>query len=263
MAGVLKQTRIQPVPVSELRKVCPALSVESEPGKESSPMSTFLGQQRAINAIQFGLQMEHDGYNIFVLGPPGSARHGLVEELAREPARKKGAPDDWCYINNFSDPERPRALRLPAGEGSRFRDSLQALIEEIRVAIPAAFESDDYGNQLKALEAETQKELEGLWNSLQEQAASEGIALLQTPTGYVLAPVSDDKVVDDKDFDKLPEEKRKEIKKAIQRLSEELKTRIETIPKVHKNHHQRVRTLDREVTAHAVSVLLRGTTRGA
>jgi lon-related putative ATP-dependent protease len=219
-------------------------------------MSTFLGQERAINAIRFGIQMEHDGYNVFVLGPLGSARHGLVEELAKEPARKKGAPDDWCYINNFSDPERPSALRLPAGEGSRFRDNLQALIEEIRLAIPAAFESDDYGNQLKALEAETQNELEGLWNSLQEQAASEGIALLQTPTGYVLAPVSDDEVVDDKDFDKLPEEKRKEIKKSIRRLSGALKARIETIPKVHKNHHERVRTLDREVTAHAVSVLL-------
>lgn len=89
MAGVLKQTRIQPVPVSELRKVCPPVSVEPEPGEKASPMSTFLGQERAINAIRFGLQMEHDGYNVFVLGPLGSARHGLVEELAKEPARIK------------------------------------------------------------------------------------------------------------------------------------------------------------------------------
>ena len=256
MAGVVEQTRIQPVPVSELRKVCPPLSIEPQPGEMAPPMSTYLGQERAINAIRFGIQMEHDGYNVFVLGPLGSARHGLVEKLAKEPARIKGAPDDWCYINNFSDPERPSALRLPAGEGSRFRDNMQALIEEIRIAIPAAFESDDYGNQLTTLAAETQKELDGLWSSLQEQAASEGIALLQTPTGYVLAPVSDDEVIDDKEFDKLPEEKREEIQKSIRRLSEELKARIESIPKLHKNHHERVRTLDREVTAHAVSVLL-------
>jgi len=256
VAGTLEQNRIRPVPVSQLRRVCPPLTIDPESGEKAPAMSAYLGQERAINAIRFGIQMEHDGYNVFVLGPLGSARHGLIEELAKEPARKKGAPDDWCYINNFSDPERPRALRLPAGEGSKFRDNMQALTEEIRLAIPAAFESDDYGNQLKALEAETQKELEGLWSSLQEQAASEGIALLQTPTGYVLAPVSDDKVIDDKEFDKLPEEKRKEIKKSIERLSEELKARIETIPKLRKVHHERVRTLDRDVTAHAVSVLL-------
>lgn len=256
MAGSLEQTRIQPVPVSELRKVCPPLSIEPDSTEKAPAMAVYLGQERAINAIRFGIQMEHDGYNVFVLGPLGSARHGLVEELAKEPARARGAPDDWCYINNFADPERPRALRLPAGHGIEFRDNMQALIEEIRLAIPAAFENDDYGNQLKTLEAETQKEVEGLWRSLDEKAAKEGIALLRTPTGYVLAPLADDKVIDDKEFEKLPEEKREKIKESIQRLSEELKTRIETMPKLRKRHHERVRALDREVTAHAVSVLL-------
>ncbi len=256
MAGALEQIDIQPVPVNELRRVCQPLAIDPEPGEKPPATSTYLGQERAIEAIRFGIQIKHDGYNVFVLGPLGSARHSLVEELAKEPARAKGAPDDWCYINNFSDPERPRALRLPAGKGAEFRDNMQALIEEIQLAIPAAFENDDYGNQLKALEAETQKEVEGLWRSLHEQAAKEGIALLQTPTGYVLAPLSDDKVIDDKEFDKLPEKKRKQIKQSIQRLSEELKARIESMPKLRKRHHERVRTLDREVTAHAVSVLL-------
>jgi lon-related putative ATP-dependent protease len=242
--------------VSELRRVCPPLSIAPESGERTPPISAHLGQERAINAIRFGIQMDHEGYNVFVLGPNGSDRHGLVAELAKEPAREKGAPDDWCYINNFSDPERPRALRLPAGEGAKFRDNMQVLTEEIRLAIPAAFESDDYGKQLKALEAETQKELEGLWSSLQEQAESESVALLQTPTGYVLAPVSDDKVMDDKEFEKLPEKKREEIKKSIDRLGKELKARIETIPKLRKAHHERVRKLDQDVTAHAVGVLL-------
>ncbi len=256
MAGILEQTGFQPVPVTELRTVCQPIAIEPEPGEKAPATSTYLGQERAINAIRFGIGMRHDGYNVFVLGPLGSARHSLVEELAKEPARAKGAPDDWCYINNFSDPERPQALRLPAGKGAEFRDNMRALIEEIQLAIPAAFENDDYGNQLKTLEAETQKEVEDLWRSLHEEAAQEGIALLQTPTGYVLAPLSDDKVIDDKEFDKLPEKKRKQIKQSIQRLSEELKTRIETMPKLRKRHRERVRSLDRDVTARAVSMLL-------
>ena len=256
MPGISDQIRRLAVPGSELRRVCEPLAIDAEVAQEESATAAYLGQQRAIDAIRFGIQMEREGYNVFVLGPLGSHRHGLVEELAKERALEKGAPDDWCYINNFSDPERPQALRLPAGRGVEFRDKMRALIEEMRVAIPAAFESDDYSNQLKALEAETQKEVEEQWQSLHEQAAREGIAVLQTPTGYVLAPLSDDKVIDDKEFDKLPKTRRKEIKKAIKLLSEELKARIETMPKLRKRHHERVRELDRSVTAHAVSVLL-------
>ena len=256
MSGTSERTLDLAVSVSDLHKVCQPNIIE--PARESKvrAVTDFLGQQRAIDAIRFGMQVDSEGYNVFVLGPLGSHRHGLVEELAKESARDKGAPDDWCYINNFSDPERPRALRLPAGEGVEFRNAMQALIAEIQLAIPAAFENEDYGNQLKALEGETQEELEGLWRSLHDQAKEEGIAVLQTPTGYVLAPLGDDKVIDDKEFEKLPERKRKAIKESIHRLSEELEARIESIPKIRKRHRERVRALDQEVTAHAVSVLL-------
>lgn len=244
------------VPVSELHKVCPPQSIDIQRGPDEPAPSNTLGQQRAIDAIRFAMQVGSEGYNVFVLGPLGSHRHGLVEELAKDSAREKCAPDDWCYINNFADPERPRALRLPAGKGAEFRGNMQALIAEIRLAIPAAFENEDYGNQVKALEGETQEELEGLWGSLHEQAKREGIAVLQTPTGYVLAPLAEDKVIDDKEFEKLPKKRQKSIKESIQRLSEELEARIESIPKIRKRLRERIRALDQEVTAHAVNVLL-------
>lgn len=240
----------------DLRRKCPPLSVDAEGGEDAEDALTSLGQQRAIDAIRFGLQIESDGYNVFVLGPLGSHRHGLVERLAKARAREKGAPDDWCYINNFSDPERPRALRLPAGRGAELRTDMQALTEEIRVAIPAAFDSDDYANQLKGIEGETQEKVDDLWHSLDEQAASEEIAVLQTPTGYVLAPVKEGKVLDDKEFDKLPKKRREAIEASIKHLTEELQQRIESIPKIRKHHRERVRALDQEVAEHAVSVVL-------
>jgi len=256
VSGTSDRIRALAVPLSELHKACQPLSIEAGRDEEAAARTAYFGQQRAIDAIRFGIQLDSEGYNVFVLGPLGSHRHGLVEKLAQERAQDKGAPDDWCYINNFSDPERPRVLRLPAGRGGEFRDNMQALIAEIRLAIPAAFENDDYSNQLKALEEETQEELDDLWRSLHEQAAKENITVLQTPTGYVLAPVRDDKVIDDSEFEKLPEEKREAIKKSIQRLSKELQLRIESIPKIRKRYREKVRALDREVAAHAVSVLL-------
>ena len=133
---------------------------------------------------------------------------------------------------------------------------MRNLIGEMQLAIPAAFEGDDYRNQLRAIEEETKSKVEEQWKTLNERAAEEGIGVLQTPTGYVLAPIVDGKVIGDKEFNKLPEEQREAIEAAIERLSEELQARVEMMPKLRKAHRERVKALDQEVTAHAVNVQL-------
>ena len=244
------------VPAEELIKVCESPGSDGEqPDRAGQAPVDHLGQQRAVEALRFGVEMEQEGYNVFVLGPLGSHRHEIVEEIAAARAREKDAPDDWCYVNNFSDAERPRALRLPAGRGKQFRQDVRTLIDEIRVAVPAVFEDDDYRSQLKAIEADTQKDIEEQWRSIREQAEKEDIAVMQTPSGWVLAPLDDGKVLDDKGFEKLPEERRHKLQAAIQRLSEELERRIESLPKLRKRQHERIRELDKEVAAHTVTVL--------
>jgi lon-related putative ATP-dependent protease len=244
------------VPSADLRKACDPLALEFERSDQLPEGEPYLGQQRAIDAIQFGIGMEHDGYNVFVLGPNGSHRHGIAMDLAKERAAEKGSPSDWCYVNNFADPERPRTLCFPAGRGTEYRDDMRDLIEEMRLAIPAAFDDDDYRNQLKVLGETTQKEIQEQWRSLDEQAAKDGISVLQTPTGIVLAPISDGKVLSDQEFDDLPKAKRKKIQAAVHRLSEELQARIEQMPKLRKQHRERLKALNQEVTTHAVGVLL-------
>jgi lon-related putative ATP-dependent protease len=244
------------VPPADLRKACDPLALEFERSDQLPEGEPYLGQQRAFDAIQFGIGMERDGYNVFVLGPNGSNRHGLAMDLVRERAAEKGSPSDWCYVNNFADPERPRTFSFPAGQGKEYRDDIEALIEEMRLAIPAAFEGDDYRNQLKVLEETTQAEVREQWKSLDEQAAKEGITVLETPTGYVLAPISDGKVIADDEFAKLPVAKRRKIQDAIRRLSEVLQARIEQMPKLRRRHRERLKALNQEVTTHAVGVLL-------
>lgn len=244
------------VPAESLRRACDFPQQSSEAGEDRPATTPFLGQQRAIEALRFGIDIERPGYNVFVLGPLGSRRHGLVNELVSERAAAKGAPGDWCYVNNFADPERPHALSFPAGQGKAFRDDMRDLIEDMRVAIPAAFESDDYRNQLRAIEEETEKLVEERWKSLEAEAAREGIGVLQTPTGYVLAPVRDEKVIGDKEFKELPEDEQEAVQEQIRRLSESLQARIEEMPKLRKQHREKVKALDQSVTAHAVSVLL-------
>ncbi len=224
--------------------------------REPSPVPC-LGQNRAVDSLRFGIQVEREGFNVFVLGPLGSHRHELVRQLAESRAHDKGSPDDWCYANNFTNPERPSALHLPAGRGAEFRDDMRALIHEMHAAIPAVFEDDDYRDQLKAIESDTKQEIEAQWQEIKSEAAKDDIAVLRTPTGYVLAPTVDGEVLDDKDFEKLPTDRRAVFEEAIQRLSEELQARIESLPRLRNKQHERIRALDQEVAAHTVAVLIR------
>jgi lon-related putative ATP-dependent protease len=250
-ADALQQYHVRP---DALRKLCSLPADFAQRSAEAE--QPYIGQQRAIDAIRFGIEMGRDGYNIYVLGPIGSNRHDLVNSLVAEHAKTRGAPPDWCYVNNFSNPERPHSLRFPAGKGREFREDMRNLIGEMQLAIPAAFEGEDYRNQLRAIEEDTKNQVEEQWKSLNERAAEEGIGVLQTPTGYVLAPIIDGKVIGDKEFNKLPEEKRHEIEAAIERLSDELQQRVEMMPKLRKAHRERVKALNEEVTAHAVNVQL-------
>ena len=122
-------TRICSVAPADIRRAC-LLPADFDYRGPPDSGDACLGQQRAIDAIRFGIDMPQDGYNIFVLGPLGSDRHLLVEQLVADRAKDKGAPHDWCYVNNFANSERPRSLRFPHGRGRRFRDGMQQLIEE-------------------------------------------------------------------------------------------------------------------------------------
>ncbi len=244
------------VPVADLRKTL-ALEGLSYRTTDDVPLTEdLLGQQRAIDALRFGIGMKDDGHNVFVLGPTGSNRHGLARTLAEDRAGNEAPPADWCYANNFAEPDRPLHLEFPTGQGRQFRDDMLALIDELRVAIPAAFEGDDYRAQLKAVEEETQDEVKAHWTELEEKAKASNIAILQTPTGYVLAPIEDGKVIEEKEFSQRPDEEKQAFTDAIEQLSDDLASHIEEMPKLRKQHRERVKTLNREITEHAVRISL-------
>ena len=244
------------VPLAHLCRSSDIDGLEFERSDELLKTAGHFGQDRAIDALRFGIQVDGEGYNVFVMGPSGSHRHGLAQDLAAEQASLQGAPDDWCFVNNFAESERPHVLRFPAGQGSEFRSDMRNLIEEMRLALPAAFEDEDYRNQLEAIEQEGEKEVKALWGELEQQAASKGIALLPTPTGYVLAPVRNEKVLGDKEFSELPEDEQLVIKSAIAELSDELQKRIERMPQLRKALREKVKALNEEVTANAVGALI-------
>jgi len=215
-----------------------------------------LGQDRAIKAIKFGIGMQHDGYNMFVLGPPGSGRHGLVRGFLDTEAAARPAPEDWCYVNNFETPHKPKLLRLAAGMGRELRRAVEGLIEELRTVIPAVFEAEDYRNRHQIIDEEFKDKQETVFEAMQKRADGQNIALVRTPMGLAFAPMQNGEVIKPELFKELPEAERDEIEKNIVALQGELEKAVQQFPQWDKERRQKLRDLNRDVTEFAVSGLI-------
>ena len=223
---------------------------------EIEPLFDGLGQPRAAEAIEFGTAIAHDGYNLFAFGNQGVGRHTLVRAHLEEQAAKLPAPDDWCYVNNLTDGQKPEALRLPAGAARKFREDIDRFIENLRIAIPAAFESEDYRERRQAIEAEIQERQETAFQELHEKATRSNAALIRTPMGFAIAPVSQGKVIEPKVFQALPKETQEQIRKTVGELENDLEDIVRRIPDWRKEMAEKIRELNREVTAYAATHLI-------
>jgi len=183
----------------------------------------ILGQDRAVEAIDFGTDMSLPGYNLFVLGSPGSGRHDYVRRFLQEKAPTAPAASDWCYVNNFTEPKRPSALELPAGRGVELREDIERLIEDARTAIPAAFESEDFQTRRQSIEEEFKEQQEKALEEVQQHAREHGIGLIPTPTGFAFAPPQHGESLSPEEFQKLPEQEQQRFQQDSEELGKELR----------------------------------------
>jgi len=214
-----------------------------------------VGQRRAEQSLELGIAIDHPGYNVFVLGDAGSGRHSTVVRLL-EASRRAGSVPDWCYVNNFAAPTKPRVLRLPAGRGARFQTEMTEFARELGPAISGAFDADSYRTRIEMIQDEVKKKEESELQALGDESVQHGVALLRTPEGFAFAPVVDKKVISPKEFGKLPEEEQKRIEKAIEEFSEKLHTLTRQFPRARREMQSRIKQASRETLSLAAGHLL-------
>ena len=210
-------------------------------------LDSFFGQERPIRAIRFGVRMERPGYNIFALGPSGLGKHTLVLRSVDERAAGEPAPFDWCYVNNFDQPHKPKALRLPAGKGREFRHDIDRLVEDMQRALSAAFESEEYQARRRAIEGEVQDHQQASLMELQEKAKERGLALLRTPAGLAFAPLIDGEVLPPEEYEKKSEEEQQRIQADVEVMQEELQRLLGKAPRWERELRSALRELNSEV----------------
>lgn len=237
-----------PLPTERLARRCDPGEFAFETTAELEIVDDLIGQERAARAVAFGIAIKRDGYNLFVMGPPGSGKHTLVCKHIARLAADAEHPSDWVYVNNFEQPQKPTAIGLPPGRGAALRRDMESLVEELRAAIPAVFDSDEYGAKVESIDAEFNERHEREFAALGEEATQQKISLLRTPVGFSFAPVKDGEIMTPQEFAKLPESEQQRTQAVIAALQAKLEKLVRGVMRLRKERIERIRALNREMT---------------
>jgi predicted ATP-dependent protease len=240
----------------QLYRACDPAALGFQMTSELPESSITLGQDRAVSAIQFGIGIRAEGYNLFALGPSGAGEHAIVRRFLEQQAEREPAPRDWCYVHNFEQPHQPRAISLPAGTGVKFRDDMTQLVDDLRTAVTAALETEEYRQRHQQIDEEFNERRQAALTELGRRAAERGVALIQTPVGFALAPMREGQPLDPESFEKLPEADRTRLKAALEDFETELDRLLHQIPKWRREGREKERALKRAVTSRAVDALI-------
>lgn len=244
---------LQPLATGTLRRTIDAKALGFATTAELEDYEGLIGQDRATGAIRLASRMEHADFNLFVLGDDGMGRHTAVRRLLTEQARTRPVPDDWIYVNNFEVSERPRCVRMPPGTAQDLKSAMESLVDDLATEIPAFFESDEYQSQRRAIEEEYGGQHESAMAEFTDRALKEGVALVRTPMGYMLAAMRDGQVIKPDQYRVLPEKEREEIDEKIARLQEELAEIMREAPKLERQGRRDVEKLNAETAEEVVS----------
>ncbi|UCE89446.1 MAG: AAA family ATPase, partial [Pseudomonadota bacterium] len=228
-----------------LRTRCEPEQFDFDTTAELEELSEVIGQARALEAIRFGITIRREGYNLFVLGETGAGKHTVVREYLEQQAAHEELPSDWCYVNDFEVPHKPRSLRLPPGQGVALRDDVSHLIEDLRAALPSAFETDEYHARVQEISDAFEERREQAFSELTSEAEKHNIRLIRTPGGFAFAPMKDNAVIEPADFQRLPEQEQKRIEEHISVLQEQLTAILRAVPQWRRETREKLKALNR------------------
>jgi lon-related putative ATP-dependent protease len=216
----------------------------------------IIGQERAVDAIDFGVGIASFGFNVYALGYTGTGRNTTLRTFLNRVAAGQPVPDDWIYVYNFGDRNRPNAIALPPGTAVQFGKDMEELVSDLQREIPRAFESEDYEKQRESIVRATQEKRNEAFTHLEHIVNERGFTLLKTAMGLGIAPVLNGQVLTPEAYQQLDEGTRKEIEAHQQKLQSEMAETMRAMRDLEKTTKRRLDDFDREIAQFAVGHLI-------
>jgi len=240
------------VSISELRHATDPAVFPFQTTAELTPIDAVIGQARAVKAIEFGLSIRNHGYNIFVSGIPGTGKNSIVKSIVKRIALDRSVPDDWCFINNFKDTDRPRTVKLPPGKGREFRRDIERFIEFMQSEIPKVFESKEYEEQKSRIVEQAERAKESLFAEASQRAMEQNFQLSITRTGIVKVPIWKGKPLQPQELENLSSEQRRELEEHEKRVDSEIRDFLAKSRQLDKEAHEKIHELNRSIAHFAM-----------
>jgi len=237
---------------SELRYNCNPSVFKFKNTTEIEPLDEVIGQERAVHAIDFGLNMTSPGYNIFVTGIEGTGRTTIVKDITAKHARSLPTPCDWCMVNNFHDEYRPKAIAVPSGSAVLFSKQMNRLIHMLRGKLPKAFESESFREKSTQAQEKFQIEEKALFQQLDQSAKEKNLLINKTASGFQTIPVQDGKPMTHEAFQALPETEQEKLKADMQALQGEIETTLRDVNKIRQSMSRAMEKLMEETALFVV-----------
>lgn len=246
-------TKLNP---TELYRICDPELLPFKTTETLEPFSGFFGQERAIEAMEFGVGMHRPGYNLFVMGNPHTGRFSFAMDSLKSVAKKERKPTDWVYLNNLEDRRHPIAQQFPAGKAHRFERDIKNLLEAIMAELPAAFENPAYQRKKATIERGFNRLYDQAIETVDRRAREHSIAIYRDAGTIGFTPVAEGQAMDEAAFSQLPEEIRDAFTRAISELEEYLNDCLTELPQWRREAADKMKYLDRDTARAAVAPLI-------
>ncbi|UFH60413.1 Lon protease family protein [Sulfurovum mangrovi] len=247
----------EPLDISALYHSCDSSLFRFDTTDDLEPLEQPPGQERALDAIDFGTKIAQDGYNIFAMGPSGSGKHSVVMRYLEQKSNSEPTPSDWCYVNNFKDQRTPLAIELPPGKALLFRDHIDELVELLKTVLPAVFESSGYHNEREALNQTFMDQQTEIFRNLQDEAVKRDVQMnISSSNRITFVPVIEGKVLSPEEFKAIGGEKKEKIAAHMSEFEALVKEALRKVTELNKVHQKELKSLNKKITQEAVHSII-------
>jgi len=233
---------------------CDSGSLNFKSTAELDSLPTIIGQSRALESVDFGININGDGYNLFVMGATGSGKYTLVKRFLDEHVKHRDKASDWAYLHNFSDPQKPWVVSLSTGQGKQLHHDIEKVIEHLATDLPHVFDDEYYRGRMRSIDEAARKHRVRLFGILQKEADKQGIILLRMQdSSYAFAAKRDGEAMTADEFDELPVDQQEETEDTIATLHEDLQHTLLELREWERDNHAKVSSLNDEVATEVIS----------
>ena len=224
----------------DLKFTCDESLLNFDTTAELEPIQSGIGQDRGIKALEFGVQVDVKGYNIYIERPSGVGKTMYTKNYLNKISSKKKVPSDWCYIYNFDNPNEPIAVSLPAGQGKEFKDAMDGFIKEIKKDIKKTFNADDFEKEKALIKQEFEEKRSALLNKLNEDASKYNFHVKASQNGIYMMPIVDGRIIEEEEFDKLDNETKQNYEDNSAIVQEQIMNVIGQIKEIERASDKRI-----------------------